>query len=105
MLADAGLAGVLPAFFAIVSSVGLVTPNATALALGGDPSTAGSASALLGLSQFAFGAAFAPLVGLGGEGTALPLALTIAALGAASVTAYGLLGRSTGDEHIPSSRA
>lgn len=105
VLADAGLAGVLPSFFAIVSSVGLVTPNATALALAGSPSTAGSASALLGLSQFAFGAAFAPLVGIGGEGTALPLALTIAALGAASVSAYALLGRSAGAEHMPSSTA
>jgi DHA1 family bicyclomycin/chloramphenicol resistance-like MFS transporter len=105
VLADGGLASVLAAFFLIVSSVGLVTPNATALALAGDPSTAGSASALLGLSQFAFGAACAPLVGLGGEGTALPLALTIAALGVAAVTAYGLLGRSSGAAHMPSSTA
>ncbi|MDO8188890.1 multidrug effflux MFS transporter [Conexibacter sp. JD483] len=108
VVADAGLLAVLASFFAIVSSVGLVTPNATALALAGEPSTAGSASALLGLAQFAFGAAFAPLVGIGGEGTALPLALTIAALGAASVSAYALLGRSgrsAGDEHIPSSTA
>ena len=103
VLADAGLAGVLAAFFVVVSSVGLVTPNATALALAGDPSTAGSASALLGLSQFAFGAACAPLVGVAGQRTALPLALVIAALGVAAVSAYALLGRSTGAAHMPSS--
>ena len=90
---DAGLVAILPAFFAIVSSVGLVSPNATALALAGHPRTAGSASALLGLSQFAFGASFAPLAGVGGAETALPLALVVTALGAASVAAFTVLAR------------
>ncbi len=93
VLAGAGLAAILPAFFAIVASLGLVGPNATALALSGDPAIAGSASALLGLSQYAFGAALAPLAGIGGADTALPLALTVAALGVASVAAFGLLTR------------
>ena len=93
VLLDAGLAGVLPAFFLIVSSVGLVGPNATALALAGDPRSAGSASALLGLAQFALGAAFAPLAGVGGGETALPLALVTVALGAAAAAAFGLLAR------------
>lgn len=88
----AGLAGILPAFFVIVSSGGLVGPNATALALAGDPRTAGSAAALLGLTQFALGAAFAPLAGLGGTETALPLALVTAGLGVASASAL-LLAR------------
>jgi MFS transporter, DHA1 family, multidrug resistance protein len=93
VLLDAGLAGVLPAFFVIVSSCGLVGPNATALALAGDPRTAGSAGALLGLAQFALGAAFAPLAGVGGAHDALPLALVIAGLGIASVAAFTLLTR------------
>lgn len=90
---DAGLAAIVPAFFVIVASLGLVAPNATALALAGDPAIAGSASALLGLSQFAIGAAFAPLAGIGGADTALPLAVVIAALGVASVAAFALLTR------------
>lgn len=93
VLLDAGLAGVLPSFLLVVASVGLVTPNATALALAGEPRIAGSASALLGLAQFAIGGAFAPLVGVGGSGTALPLALTTAGLALGSALAFGVLAR------------
>lgn len=93
VVSDAGLSAILPAFFAIVASLGLVAPNATALALSGEPAIAGSASALLGLSQYLFGAALAPLAGIGGADTALPLAVVIAALGVASVAAFRLLTR------------
>lgn len=88
VITDAGLVGVLPALFLVVSGQGLVLPNSTALALSGrPPNVAGSASALLGLGQFAIGGATAPLAGIAGSGTALPMALTIAvtALGAATV--------------------
>jgi len=88
VITDAGLAAVLPALFLVVSGQGLVLPNSTALALSGrPPNVAGSASALLGLGQFAIGGATAPLAGIAGSGTALPMALTIAvaALGAAAV--------------------
>jgi DHA1 family bicyclomycin/chloramphenicol resistance-like MFS transporter len=88
-----GLAGVLPALFCVVASMGLVIPSATTLALAGARSVAGSASGLLGLAQFAFGAAAAPLVGLAGEDTALPMAIVIAALGAGAVTAFLTLVR------------
>jgi DHA1 family bicyclomycin/chloramphenicol resistance-like MFS transporter len=77
---DAPVAAVLLALLLVVSSIGLVNPNATALALAGHGDNAGSASALLGASQFLLGAAAAPLVGLAGESSALPMALTIAAL-------------------------
>ena len=60
---------------------GVVFPNATALALADHPRVAGSASGLLGVLQFIVGAAAAPLVGVGGTGTAVPMAATIAALG------------------------
>ena len=50
VVADLGLAGLLPSLFVMVSSVGMVLPNAAALALADHPRTAGSASALLGLS-------------------------------------------------------
>jgi DHA1 family bicyclomycin/chloramphenicol resistance-like MFS transporter len=78
VLADAPVGVLLVALFAVVSSIGLVGPNATALALADHPHDAGAASALLGTSQFLLGAATAPLVGLAGEHTAVPMAVTIA---------------------------
>jgi DHA1 family bicyclomycin/chloramphenicol resistance-like MFS transporter len=82
-----GLAGVLPALFLVVASVGLVMPNSTALALADHPRVAGSGSALLGLSQFIIGGAVAPLVGVAGSRTALPMAVIIAGLGIAGIAA------------------
>ncbi|MUN36418.1 multidrug effflux MFS transporter [Actinomadura litoris] len=85
VLTGAGLPCVLPALFLVAAGDGLIMPNATALALADrPPRVAGSASALLGLTQFAIGGAAAPLAGVGGPGTALPMALTIAALALAA---------------------
>ncbi|GAA2589586.1 multidrug effflux MFS transporter [Actinomadura fulvescens] len=84
VLAGAGLAVILPALFLVVAAQGLVLPNSAALALSGrPPKVAGSASALLGLAQFAIGGAAAPLAG----GTAVPMAVTIAACALAAVPA------------------
>jgi MFS transporter, DHA1 family, multidrug resistance protein len=88
---DLGVACVCVALFTVVSSVGLVSPNATALALSDHPETAGSASALLGLMQFVVGALAAPLVGLAGADDALPMAITIAVLTGGAVCQYALL--------------
>ena len=66
--ADAGLAAVLVCLFCVVASIGLVLPSATTLALADHPDAAGSASGLLGVCQYLFGALAAPLVGLGGSG-------------------------------------
>lgn len=88
-----GLAGILPALFIVVASLGFVLPNTVALALAGHARVAGTASAVLGLMQYAVGAFAAPLVGLGGEGTALPMAVVIATAGSAAVVAFWLLGR------------
>jgi MFS transporter, DHA1 family, multidrug resistance protein len=59
----------------MVSAVGLIFPTANALALADYPDLAGTASSLQGLSQFVFGAVAAPLVGIAGERTALPLGI------------------------------
>ncbi|MFN8482435.1 MAG: Bcr/CflA family multidrug efflux MFS transporter [Anaerolineae bacterium] len=75
-----GLAGILPALFLVVASIGLTSPNATALAMADHPEIAGSASAFLGLLQFIIGALVAPLVGIAGTATALPMAIVIASL-------------------------
>jgi DHA1 family bicyclomycin/chloramphenicol resistance-like MFS transporter len=94
--ADAPLAAVLVCLFCVVASIGLVFPSATTLALAGHPSSAGSASGLLGVCQYLFGAVAAPLVGLGGEDTALPMAIVIATCTLAAAAAYRLLaGKAT----------
>ncbi|GAA4058714.1 multidrug effflux MFS transporter [Actinomadura miaoliensis] len=88
VLAGAGLAAVLPALFLVVAAQGLVMPNATALALSGrPPGVAGSASALIGVGQFALGGAAAPLAGIAGPDTAVPMTVTIGAVALAAVAA------------------
>lgn len=93
VLLGLGLTGVLPGFVLVVACQGLIGPNATALALADHPHQAGSASALLGLLRFVVGAAVAPLAGLGGTHTALPMAVVIAILEAAALSTFVLLTR------------
>ncbi len=88
-----GLVGVLPSLFVVVASLGFVLPNATALALTNYPRTAGSASALLGVLQFAIGAAAAPLVGILGAKTALPMAVVMATLSVSALAVFVVLVR------------
>jgi DHA1 family bicyclomycin/chloramphenicol resistance-like MFS transporter len=80
-----GVVAVLIPLFAVASSIGLILPNATALALELHPEAAGSASGAIGTAQFAVAAALAPLVGVGGAHTALPMALVIAGCGLAAL--------------------
>lgn len=80
-----GLAPLLVGFFIVVSSVGLVLPNAASLSLQDHGATAGSAAALLGFAQFFLGGAAAPLVGLGHSNSAVPMAAVMAGLGTAAV--------------------
>ena len=83
--AGAGVWPIVVLLFVVVASVGVVFPNATALALADHPRVAGSASGLLGVLQFIVGAAAAPLVGVGGTGTAVPMATLIAVLGVGGI--------------------
>jgi DHA1 family bicyclomycin/chloramphenicol resistance-like MFS transporter len=78
--------------FVAVACQGLILGNATALALSAVPRAAGSGSAGLGALQFGLGAAVSPLVGLGGEHTALPLAVVMVTVSVLALTAY-LAGR------------
>ncbi|GHO98227.1 Bcr/CflA family drug resistance efflux transporter [Reticulibacter mediterranei] len=86
-LSNIGLIGVLPSLFVLLSSLGLILPNATTLALANERA-AGSASALLGMIQLSMGAIAAPLIGLGGTTSALPMAASIAAFGLAAPITY-----------------
>ncbi len=85
--ADAPLAGILAPLVLVVAPIGLIAPNAAALGMERHPEVAGSASALLGLSQFAIGAAAAPLVGLFGAATAVPMAAVVAGFALAALAA------------------
>jgi DHA1 family bicyclomycin/chloramphenicol resistance-like MFS transporter len=86
-----GFVGFFADIFLCLATIGLILPNATAAAMAPFPHQAGAASALLGMLQFAVGAATGGIVGLFHDGTGLPMALTIAACGALSllITAAG----------------
>jgi MFS transporter, DHA1 family, multidrug resistance protein len=72
-----GLAAFLVPIWSILAAMGLVIPNAPALALTRHPDAAGTAAALLGAAQFGIGAAVAPLVGLlGNDELALAIVMT-----------------------------
>ncbi|MER6796481.1 Bcr/CflA family efflux MFS transporter, partial [Amycolatopsis mediterranei] len=93
VLFHAPLALLLVSLFLLVSSIGLVMPNASSLALASHARSAGAASALLGVLQFAVGAVATPLVGLGGPGTAVPMAATMAGFAVLALVAYLALTR------------
>jgi MFS transporter, DHA1 family, multidrug resistance protein len=82
LIATVGISAGLPAFVVglifAVSPNGAIQPNATALGLQHYAVSAGAASALLGLSTFLGGAATSPLVGVAGEGTAIPQGIVMA---------------------------
>jgi DHA1 family bicyclomycin/chloramphenicol resistance-like MFS transporter len=72
-----GLLGFVLPVWAILGAMGLVIPNAPAVALSRHPEAAGTAAAVLGAAQFGLGAAIAPLVGvLGNDEFALALVMT-----------------------------
>jgi MFS transporter, DHA1 family, multidrug resistance protein len=81
------------ALVVMVCAVGLIFPTANALAMADYPDLAGAASSLQGLSQFVFGAVAAPLVGIAGEHTAVPLGIVttgVSLLATASFTSLVL---------------
>jgi MFS transporter, DHA1 family, multidrug resistance protein len=72
-----GLLGFVLPVWAILGAMGLVIPNAPAVALSRHPEAAGTAAAVLGAAQFGLGAAIAPLVGVfGNDEFALALVMT-----------------------------
>ncbi|NLP84811.1 multidrug effflux MFS transporter [Microbacterium sp. CFH 90308] len=87
---------VIVALFVLASGVAVSSPPATTLALAGYPQIAGTASSLLGMVRFGFGGIAAPLVGLAGAASILPLGIvTVAAVLFAGV-AHLLGGRAPG---------
>ncbi|BBY82517.1 Bcr/CflA family drug resistance efflux transporter [Mycolicibacterium pulveris] len=95
-VADAGgLFGFLVPVWAILAAMGLVLPNAPAVALSRHPEASGTAAALLGAAQFGTGAAVAPLVGiLGNNEIALSVVMTVGMVVALFALAPALRGGS-----------
>jgi DHA1 family bicyclomycin/chloramphenicol resistance-like MFS transporter len=106
LAATAGFGGDLPGtligLFLVVSSIGVIMPQVTALALSGyEPAVAGAASAMIGTGQFLFGAIFAPLTGLGSRTSGMPMAVVIFGLSAAAVVMRAVLVRAPRIESEP----
>ena len=85
VLANGALALVLTCLIVLVTGIGFQVPTSTALALADQGWAAGSASALLGLGQFLIAALVAPLAGIAGQHTAVPMAIVIATLSVAGL--------------------
>jgi MFS transporter, DHA1 family, multidrug resistance protein len=94
LLADALLGPMLWVTLALlwgaVGSLGMVMANATTLAIGAANGVGGTASAMLGALQFGLGAVVSPLVGIGGSGTMLPMAVVMVACAVIAVAATAL---------------
>ena len=83
---------VIPIFF-FVASIGIISTSSFSLAMQDQGHIAGSAAALLGLLPFVFGSITAPLVGIAGENTAIPMSVTMCTTGFLSLASYLVLVR------------
>ena len=84
----------IPIFFFIMA-IGVVGTSSFTLAMESQGHVAGSASALLGLLPFILGATTAPLVGIAGENTAVPMGLVIFSMCLIALLSYLLLAKNT----------
>ncbi|MEH7255012.1 multidrug effflux MFS transporter [Neobacillus niacini] len=80
----------IPLFF-VVSSVGVVNTASFSLAMQEQSKNAGSAAALLGVLSLSIGGITSPLVGIGGDQSALPMGLVIACASIGAVLIYVFL--------------
>jgi DHA1 family bicyclomycin/chloramphenicol resistance-like MFS transporter len=94
VLADSPLWTILCCFAVLMGCWGFMPMNAVALGMNDHREIAGSASAILGLFQYGTAGVAAPLVGVAGRSTAVPMALMIFVLGALSVLSVATLTRS-----------
>jgi MFS transporter, DHA1 family, multidrug resistance protein len=88
-----GTIGVLIPLFVVVATRGFVSANATVLGVQRAPA-AGAASAVLGACMFGAGILVSPLLTLGGDGSAVPMAAVVAGGAIAALAATALLTRS-----------
>lgn len=97
IITEAGLIPFLiPLFFAI-ASVGIVSTTSFSLAMQSQEKSAGSASALLGLLPFVLGALAAPLVGIAGNDTAVPMGVVMLICHVVAIMSFLYLSRNKKD--------
>lgn len=88
--------GVLVPLFFTIATVGLVGPNAQALGLARYPEAAGTAAAVLGMTQFIIAALTGPLVTASSVRSAVPMAATVAGSALIGLVARVALARANG---------
>ncbi|MDR5567548.1 multidrug effflux MFS transporter [Paenibacillus larvae] len=88
ILIGAPLFAVLIFLFIVVSSTGIVNTVGFSLAMQNQGKNAGSASAMLGLLPFIAGSVAAPLVGIAGNHTAVPMGIVIVCCGLGAIFCY-----------------
>jgi MFS transporter, DHA1 family, multidrug resistance protein len=88
-----GIWSIAAALFVFVSSLGFIVPNATALAMEHQVGRVGMASAVLGTVLYAIAATGSWIVSAAHSGTALPMALTVAAFSSAALVSVILTSR------------
>jgi DHA1 family bicyclomycin/chloramphenicol resistance-like MFS transporter len=80
-------------FFVLMAAQGLIGPNGGALASAEVPEHPGTGSAVLGFVQWVAAGVVAPIAGLGGQDTAVPMALLMVAGAVASMVGLLVLAR------------
>ncbi len=90
-------------FFVLMTAQGLINANAGALASNAVPDHPGTGSALLGFLQWCMAGVIAPLAGLGGDRTAVPMAAIVLALTVGSLLAL-IVARPQPHQSLPASR-
>ena len=90
---DTPLLVAVVSFFVLMTAQGLIGPNGGALASAEVPEHPGTGSAVLGFVQWGIAGIIAPVAGLGGEHTAVPMALLMVACIALSMAGLLVLGR------------
>lgn len=93
ILARGSLYTIVPPLLLAISSVGVVGPSSFSMAMQAQGKNAGSAAGLIGLLSFIIGGMMAPLVGILGSHTAVPMGIVIAACEGAALVCYLLLIR------------
>jgi len=101
---DTPLLLALVCFFVLMAAQGLIGPNGGALASAEVPQHPGTGSAVLGFTQWVAAGTVAPIAGLGGEDTAVPMALLIITGAAASMAGLLILARPASSAGAPGVR-
>ncbi|WP_433796400.1 multidrug effflux MFS transporter [Actinoplanes sp. CA-252034] len=96
---------VIVCFFVLMTAQGLIGPNGGALASAEVPEHPGTGSAMLGFVTWVAAGVIAPIAGLGGQDTAVPMALLMIGCTVLSMVGLLVLARPTRDPSTAAVRA